>query len=243
MKNISQLFTGAALTVGLFAATQTAAQTTVGVGPRLGLNIASFNLNKESIDVTSRKGVQAGVMLNVRFGRLSFQPALMYSQRGGDVFEKDARYGAVFANIKEVYRFDFVDLPLNLVYTTSKDHGFQTILGPYASWGVGGTASQTVITQPSQLTPSATYYNSDAVSFKNNVGSTDPPGTYVRALDIGAQVGLGYLYKHVQLQAIYQIGLSRIEPDWGGQEKSEDYHRVLQFTLSYVFQDDVEEEE
>lgn len=78
-----------ALTAGLLlVASASQAQTTVSFGPRLGANLTTFSYsgNSTGLDATNHQlGVQVGGTLNLGFGNFSFQPSLLFSQKGTEL--------------------------------------------------------------------------------------------------------------------------------------------------------------
>ena len=147
------------------------AQTSVHLGLRLGLNAASrsgeepvghpesgFGGNPPTITYSqdyTRSAVlaaQFGAVLDVRFGHLALQPAVLFSQKGVDQrnhINYTVTYNSPISGIpgsriigEEKYYFtsrpNYLEIPLNVAYTFGDDHGFQVFGGPYVAFGVGG---------------------------------------------------------------------------------------------------------
>lgn len=229
----------------LFYSTSGFAQ--LSIAPRLGLQIANLNLSAGSLSVSSRIGMSAGVTANIRLGRCSLQPALVYVQRGAKVADKGDWVSLYNNNGNSItrwrtttadYQLSYLEIPFNLVYTGEDEetgNGFQTLIGPYIAFGMDGTV--TVKTEDSDMMNGPvieTKTASQSIDYTNNITSGMGSGEYLRALDAGGQIGLGYRYGHFQLQALYQLGMVSTRPNvMGNKVGSENFHRVIQVNLNY----------
>ena len=83
------------------------------------------------------------------------------------------------AEISTVNRFNWLELPVNVVYTL---HGFQMYAGPYVAMAVGGRERGTLL----QASPTAFYV---PYEFDGNIPYG--PDTENRRLDAGFNFGLG----------------------------------------------------
>lgn len=236
------------------------AQTTISFGPRLGANLSTFSYDAFSNDLentSSRVGVQVGGTLNVSFGNFAFQPSLLFTQKGAKLTaaETDNSGGYTTAASVEIKpRLHYLELPLNMVYTSEGDHGFQLFAGPYVALGVGGGGSYQVSltsTDP-QLSPFAgTYPGSLTVEYgdRQNDNSAATGGTgsgglglgaptltlTARRFDAGLNGGIGYRLGPVQAQLGYSLGLVNFvpnDPD-GVDTGSKAYHRGFQLAATY----------
>jgi hypothetical protein len=235
----------------LLSAATGAAQTTVKLGVRAGgarafttLDPASNSANLPAYSLTTSKSAiytwQAGLALDVSFGKLAFQPALLFSQKG-ERFDQQTYTGdfvGFFTNTNGTTRTNWLEMPLNVVYTLHGDHGFQVFAGPYVALGVGGHQWGT--------TTSDVFGGgggtSGARDFDNPISYGS--GTNNQRLDLGANFGIGYLLGPVQMQLGYSLGLRNlhrasfrpIDPaspayhDFNGDAA---YNRVLQLTATY----------
>jgi hypothetical protein len=196
----------------------------------------SFSTNKSALT-----SWQAGLVGEARFGKLAFQPALLFSQKGEHVVFNTILDGIArtYSNQESTNRYNWLELPLNMVYTLHGDHGLQLLAGPYLALGVGGHQQGRT-----------TGYYGPAVDiwpgeYENRISYG--PGTYNRRLDVGLNFGLGYRLGpvQVQVQASYGLGLRNLHMDdgidylIGGQgfyhkyQADAAYNRVAQLTGTY----------
>ena len=255
MKN---LFTALLLTTGLAGAATTAqAQASFEFGPRLGLNLSTvsnsgtpsgFNQGTKSI-----VGVQVGGTLSLGLTeKLAFQPSLLYSQKGMEstATETDRSETPYITTVTAsvTTKFNYLELPLNFVYTVGGAEGFQLFAGPYVAAGLGGSGSYKVnlSSDNPNLAPFAgSYPGSVTVEYgdKQNDNSTLGGGTSTsptitvtaRRFDFGLNAGLGYRVGPFQAQLGYGLGLANFvpnDPD-GVDTGSKSYHRVFQLSANY----------
>ncbi len=256
MKN---LFTTCLLAAGLAgAATPAQAQATVTFGPRLGINSSSFSYSgtPQQFDEVKRVvGVQVGATANIGFGKLAFQPSVMFTQRGAKLKSAGQALndGLPFTYaVSASPKLNYIELPLNVVYTTGGDHGFEVFAGPYVALGVGGSGSYSVSVNTTD--PDLAFYNGDypgslQVEYgtrqnandnaQNNPNSTSAPTLILtfRRFDAGLNGGVGYRVGPFQAQLGYGLGLVNFVPkDSDGQDTgSKGYHRSFQLTGNYFF--------
>ncbi|MDQ2770647.1 MAG: PorT family protein [Bacteroidota bacterium] len=140
------------------------AQTSISLGLRLGLNAAtrsgteplyqaySIGSNPPPIYVqdyhrNALLAPQFGVVAEVSFGRLAIQPAVLLSQKVVDQrLTITSSYSSTYATNRSsdeyhtISRPNYLEIPINFVFTTGRDHGFQVFSGPYVVFGLGGRA-------------------------------------------------------------------------------------------------------
>ena len=154
------------------AAPAARAQTSISFGLRVGGNLATrsgddptYNANAGFYSGTgtvtsniqkdyNRKAIiapQFGAVLDVRFGKLALQPAVLFSQKGAEQ-SLDATTTTSYSfgggnpisrttlaeKLHSTTRANYLEIPFNVVYTTGGDHGFQVFAGPYVAFGLGG---------------------------------------------------------------------------------------------------------
>jgi hypothetical protein len=236
------------------------AQTTISFGPRLGANLSTFSYSGESIGVentNSRLGVQVGGTLNVGFGKFAFQPSLLFTQKGAKLTAAETDNSSGYnttASVELKPRLHYLELPLNVVYTSEGDHGFQLFAGPYVALGVGGGGSYQVSlasTDPQYSPFAGTYPGSLAVEYgdRQNDNSAATNGTgggglglsaptltlTARRFDAGLNGGVGYRVGPVQAQLGYSLGLVNFVPNGpdGEDTGSKAYHRGFQLSATY----------
>jgi Outer membrane protein beta-barrel domain len=213
-----------------------AAQAQVTIGPRIGLNLANVAFEEDDeFDEKILLAPQVGVSLNVEFGNLAFQPALLFSQKGFKIKEEETM-GGVTQKLDATTRFNYLELPLNFVYTTGGSEGFQIFAGPYVGFGLGGK-------QKSEYSfsgggGSGSTSGTTKIKFANQE-EANSDDAYVRQPDLGLNGGIGYKTGPLQAQLGYSLGLSNLVPnDSNGNKPDDDLsakNRVIQFSLSYFF--------
>ncbi|WP_426058677.1 outer membrane beta-barrel protein [Hymenobacter sp. B1770] len=264
MKN---LLSACCLVAGLVAAAPTAhAQTAVSFGARLGLNVSNFSYKYGDIpaglsnDASHITGVQVGGTANISFGKLAFQPSVLFSRKGSQLKFTGSDSSNPPYTTTVTYtatpKLQYLEIPLNLVYTSDGDHGFQLFAGPYVAMGVGGAGS-------SKLAITSTdpdIMNSGAVSsfpigltieygdrqnpneqlnsgFGGGFSSTPNVIATFRRFDAGLNAGLGYRLGAYQLQLGYGLGLVNISPNdpEGNDTGGEIYNRTFHVSANYFF--------
>ena len=239
------------------AALSSHAQTTISVGARLGANLSTFSYSGNSIGVentSSRVGVQVGGTLNVGFGNFAFQPSLLFTQKGAKLTASETDNSGGYrtsASVELTPRLHYLELPLNMVYTSEGDHGFQLFAGPYVALGVGGGGAYQVSltsTDPQYSPFAGTYPGSLTVEYgdrqNDNNAATGGSGLgaptltlTARRFDAGLNGGVGYRLGPVQAQLGYSLGLVNFVPNGpdGEDTGSKAYHRGFQLSATYFF--------
>jgi hypothetical protein len=235
----------------LSAATATA-QTTFKLGVRGGVNRAlttvapsssatGLNTYDRSADKAPIYAWQAGLVLEAAFGKFAVQPALVFSQKG-EKFNTGAYYNAIgggfAASSNSINRYNWLELPVNFVYTLHGDHGLQVFAGPYVAVGVGGRQTGTNYI----AAPNISYA---PYEFDNKV--TYGSATSNRRFDAGVNFGLGYRQGPVQVQASFGLGFVNLHQETGSFDPAFSpltaynfytdaaYNRVVQLTGTYFF--------
>jgi hypothetical protein len=243
------LFSSVAVAALLLYASSADAQ--VSFGPRVGLNATklSYNFNYDGGEEPKSKfvyGAQAGLSLNVQFGNLSVQPSLLFSMKGDKVEETGTeRFSSGGQTVSLEYktthtvRLNYLELPINLVYSTNgAEGGFQVFAGPYVGLGLSGkykSNSKATVTMNGTTTTESDSEEAD-IEFTNEEGDDDSP--YLRRLDAGVNMGVGYKVGAIQAQLGYGLGLGNLVPnDSDGNEPDYKVHnRGFQLSLAYFFE-------
>lgn len=246
---LATLALGAALLAG---AAPASAQTTYRLGLRGGLNRALTTLDAASnfsgtypfsgsADKSALHAWQAGLVLEASSGKWAFQPALLFTQKGEKFHTSLYSSGVAGYSIQETSstnRYNWLEIPLNVVYTLGGDHGLQLFAGPYVALAVGGNQRGTAA--------GAAYYGpvydplpSPAVDFDDKVAYGSNSNN--RRLDAGVNFGVGYRQGPLQVQLGYGLGLRNLHQysenadfthEFGGDAA---YNRVAQLTGTYFF--------
>lgn len=243
------------------------AQTTVSLGLRLGGNLATRAGSDPSLPLLTNNGTpvpntvqdykrsallapQFGAVLDVRFGKLAVQPAVLFSQKGVDQrlnisnSNSSGNYTSTYNDqYHTVSRPNYLEIPINLVYTNGTDHGFQLFAGPYVAFGMGGRAEYENIRVSTSTSNSGYsgfgYSNSYSVGtslfqykddypgpplsffpYPNNNNNTSPTPfaassgyNIARRFDAGFNAGVGYRRGPLQVQLGYGLGLINQQPN------------------------------
>lgn len=232
----------------LLSAATASTQPTFRLGLRGGLNRASSTVEPASTSPNSQYyysasksaifAWQAGAVLEVAFQHFALQPALVFSQKGEQFDAATSINGFAGVSSTEtssVNRYNWLELPVNVVYTL---HGFQVFAGPYVALGVGGRQRGTSWS----TSPFARYapYDFDE---KVQYGSD----TENRRVDAGVNFGLGYRKGPLQVQLGYNLGLRNLHqqssihvisenPYYHNFNADRAYNRVAQLTGTYFFE-------
>ncbi len=225
------LLVAVAMGMGIAAEAQS-----VSFGPRVGVNLATLNasggddnLREEFNDAVGyTSGAQLGAVVNFGISDMfSFQPELLYSQRGfeasGEISEEEP-IGEV--NIKS--QMNYLELPIlgKVSFGGESLKGFVTA-GPSVGYWMSGKTKYSFMGEEE----AEDYEFSD--DFEGGVKEN--------RLDLGASIGIGLAYRlgpgALNLDVRYGLGISDIskyENDRPNDE-SKGTHRTLGISLAYLF--------
>ena len=226
---MNKQFTTSLLTSSiLFLAGGAQAQCTVHIGPQVGLNIASASYLGDSYHVKSRAGFEAGVLGSIDFGHISFQPALLFSQKGYYLTNGSSLAAGIY---DDKYRLNYLTLPIKVVYTPLRSgQGLQILAGIYLGLLVGGHYERTYQQiGTTTVTAGPIIPNQSPLSYQEYSS---------QRLDAGFLVGLGYRYKQAQAQANFTWGGTNLAVDYQykGIRYENPFYRnqAFQFSLAYL---------
>jgi hypothetical protein len=227
-------------------------QTIFRLGVRGGLNRAlttvdpgssasGLNAYNRTADKNAIYAWQAGLVVEAALGKFALQPALLFSQKGEEFHTNFYFNGATAgfsAETTSVNRYNWLELPINIVYTLHGDHGLQLFAGPYAALAVGGRQTGTSYRSAPNVRYAPKEFD-DQISYS--------PDTNNRRFDAGVNFGLGYRQGPVQVQASFGLGFVNLhraiannDPSFSsfvGYDFNKDaaYNRVTQLTGTYFF--------
>jgi hypothetical protein len=144
------------------------------VGYKSGFNLSSVTTNDDALndELSSRIGLHLGLVFDLPFNeKLSFQPQLLYSGRGAKEDHGDH---------KDIYRFNSLEIPLNLVYRTAGNEKGRFFFGGGPNVGYNLNGKKVASDDPDE---------EDVLDF----GSA--AGTY-RRMDLGINLLAGYETKN-----------------------------------------------
>lgn len=217
---MNKLITSALLISNLCVATAAQAQVKFSIGPKVGysLSTASFHVSDYpdyfSTYSSYRSGAEAGVLAQLGFGaHWAVQPALLYARKaqryGTTSYYQPNNYGSYQEYTLGV---NYLLLPVNLLYSQrAGGQGGQVFIGPYVGWLLGGTYRTRYSEGPGQPKVGGPAYDGTV-----EAGDTYTTGSRyaIRGLDAGLQVGVGYGFEALQLQASFSLGLRNIGADY-----------------------------
>ena len=232
----------------LLSAASVAAQPTYKLGLRGGLNRATTTLDAASTGGSNSSwsatksaicAWQAGAVLEIAFPKITFQPALVFSQKGEQFNTHTSIIGFAGTSdqrTRSTNRCNWLELPVNVVYTV---HGVQLFAGPYVALAVGGRSQSAW-----RYTSSAPTVGPTESAYGGKIMHGD--GTHNRRLDAGVNFGAGYRCGPLQAQLSYGLGLRNLHqkpniyiigenPDYHDFDADAAYNRVVQLTGTYFF--------
>ncbi|MDO7852300.1 porin family protein [Hymenobacter convexus] len=222
-------------------ASRAQAQTSFSIGPRVGLNVATYHFPVKPIigTIGYRPGFEAGLAANLGRGHFALQAAALYSQKGfTQRYTADYRtsnnvsMGTVDAEFRN--RLHYLTIPLSFAYTQGSDgQGAQVFAGPYLGVLLGGRYETTETprdgSEPLTYGGAITPISGTAADF----------AYHAQRFDVGLQAGLGYRYRSLLLQANYSLSLRSLAVgySYNGVTSSNPvhYNRAFQGSLTYLF--------
>lgn len=225
---------------GLLFAPAARGQTSLRLGPRVGLNLATYHFDESAkVAVKYRPGLEAGVAGVVRRGAFALHVAALYSQKGltnrYSIDIRDSNNTIVdVGDGQSRSRLHYVVLPLSLAYGLGPDgRGPHVFAGPYLGVLLGGNYQSTVVHRVS----GATYTSEGRIRPVND--EAPDLAAYTRRVDAGVQAGVGYQHGALLLQAASSLGLRNGAPKFffNGVPVTTNayYNRVVQGSLTYLF--------
>lgn len=213
----------------------------ISFGPKVGINMSTFNQNfkdsDDESDLTFKFGQSIGGIVNIQIADfLAFQPSLSIINKGtaADLSEWDGD-GYTYDGYNRM-RITYLEMPLNIVFVIDfGSSSLQFFTGPYFALAIAGN-----------LKWDYTWtYQGDTeiekgdkkIKFKNEVGENDWEegiAGFLRPLDVGMNLGVGFQINHLLLNMGYSIGFANLQPD--DADPGSDFDRKdYRFTNSTVF--------
>jgi hypothetical protein len=247
---MKSLFTACLLTSSAFLATTTVqAQVTFRLGPQVGysLSAASFHVADYPDYFTTsssyRSGFEGGIVTQIGIGsHFAVQPAFLYAHKAPG-FGTYSYYQPNNYSYKQEYTLglNYLTVPINLLYSWQPNgRGAQVFLGPYLGWLLGGTYRNTTGTARGTSVSVGDTFSGNVKAGDTYATSYRDSNYYLRQLDAGLQVGVGYGFEALQLQASFSLGLRDIGAAYAP-KAPHDYEapvihtRGFQLAASYLF--------
>jgi hypothetical protein len=185
-------------------------------GPEVGLNINKFDYSIAA-DESNNMGLRIGLTTDIGLGKLSVQPGLFYSMKGGESDYTDVNGDKVELNTN----LGYIEVPLLLQYKIGAGPGMIFLGGgPTASIAVTGETKTS--TTPAGGT---TTKVEEPIEFGSGITQMD------RA-DIGLMLNVGYeLNSGLFFRPFYNMGLSNLSNIGGITMKN----NTIGISVGYLF--------
>ncbi len=188
------------------------AQTSIGI--TAGVSFANVTVKSGFISASpkSKTGITIGIAINTPLSpNFSFQPALNFIQKGYKVKDQGS---------KETVNFNYLEVPLNFVYSTQKNEGFFIGAGPSLAYGISGKDKYTATGMPD-----------DNQKIKFGSGADK-----VKTFDFGINALAGFRMKGgFMISANYNLGLSKINNDDGSGDAGTIKNKYFSIKIGYWF--------
>lgn len=226
-------FTGSLLAATLLSVSVVHAQSTLQVGPCVGVTMSTFSYRDRvsyAVEARSdfRPGYTAGLQASLGAGHWVWQPAVLYTQLGHRLHGV-ANAGSLAQSISQEVRANYVVIPLTVARTQHlSGQGLQVFAGPYLGILLGGHARV-------ENRYGVTAGDVAAAHQDHNDGPF-----YSQRVDGGLQAGIGYRHKEWLVRATYCLGLRNMavsyDPSRGSSPyyQSYYYNRAGQLSLAYL---------
>ncbi len=219
--------------IGLLAGPQ------INLGRLHDVTAISYEHNREF-------GAAGGLLIDIPFGRWAVQPGFLYSSKGfsGTVIYQ-SRYidgrGRVDDKVDIAHDWNWLEIPLNVVFTTKRTRGWQLLAGPYIALLLNGRQRATLTEWENPP-----YYNynqrtelTGPLKATNDVQPDDLRGSavnFLRPRDAGVQLGGGYCFGRFGLRFSSSWGLRNLVPKQFGEASGDKLRsHSLQFGAFCMF--------
>lgn len=196
----------------------------IGFGAHAGVNFATLKSEYTPSGGPDQKetgktkvGFLVGVVANIPFSSaLSFRPELNFIQKGGKFSSNETISGVTYIDKSDV-TFNFIELPLNIVYSMPAGPGrFCVGAGPNISFGLSGKNKYSYSYSGSGF-PSQSGSETANVKFDGKKNADLPPNDndiHLKALDFGGNALVGYkMNMGFFFNAGYTFGFSNLDPN------------------------------
>ncbi len=191
------------------------AQTTIGLTG--GATFANVKVSQGGISASpkSRTGFTAGLFVDAPLSLgFSFQPALNFVQKGYTIKDE-------MSSTTEKVSFNYIEVPLNFIYSIKKNEGFFVGAGPSIAYGISGE----------DKTKYGAGMPDDNQKVKFGSGESE-----VKPFDFGANALAGYKFKGgFMVSGNYTLGLSKINNPSAGDMGGTIKNRYFGVKIGYVF--------
>jgi hypothetical protein len=196
----------------LLTAFSLSAQTTIGI--TAGASFANVTVKSDFISASpkSKTGITAGIVIDAALSEnFGFQPALNFLQKGYKVKDDGS---------SETVNFNYLEVPLNFVYSAKKNEGFFVGAGPSIAYGLSGMDK----------------FKADGMPDDNEKIKFGSGADQVKTFDFGAYAVAGYrMAGGFMISANYNLGLSKINNDDGSGDAGTIKNKYFSIKIGYCF--------
>lgn len=171
-------------------------------------------------------GFHIGAFASYSVGKMSIQPGLLYTTKGGVPYSFSTNTATNNYSRKDVLRLNYLEIPLNVLYNLPVGPGKIFIGGgPYIGIGISGKARYTITDGPGET--STNQINKGSINVTYGSGDND-----IKTTDIGLGAKLGLTLKKGWLISFnYEHGFTNLSNDPGYNGKN----KTLSLSLGYSF--------
>ncbi len=238
MKNLFKTLVIAGLTILCF---QSQAQIKFGI--KAGFNFSDIAVKYATLDLepaTKLKfGFHIGGSVDISLVKvLSLQTGILFTTKGYRRNLKKDLLPNIYVNGYDKLSMNYLEIPLHLVIKIKK---FQIYAGPYAAVAIGGKRKfDYTYNTPAGFAISV----GDTYIYKPKLGKVDPDDIAdderaFKALDLGADIGIGYKLGPILINAGFSIGLGNLTPKFDGDPVDpKDWkktNRIFSISASFFF--------
>lgn len=202
------------LSLTLLTSITLSAQTTIGI--TAGVTFANVTVKSQGISASFKlkPGFTAGVLLNAPLSaNFILQPALNFVQKGYKIKDVEGT---------ETVTLNYLEVPLNIVYSPKKNEGFFIGAGPSIAYGISGKDKVT-------NTGSTMTDLNDKIKFGSGADE-------LKGLDFGVNALVGYrLAGGFMISVNYNHSLGKLNNDDGSGENGTIKNNYFSFKIGYAF--------
>ena len=196
----------------LLTAFGSSAQTSVGISAGASFSNVTIKSGFISASPKSKTGIAVGIAIDAPLSsNFSFQPALNFIQKGYKVKDQGS---------KETANFNYLEVPLNFVYSTQKNEGFFIGAGPSLAYGISGKDK----------------FTADGMPDDNQKIKFGSAADEVKAFEFGLNALAGYMMKGgFIISGNYNLGLSKINNDDSSGDAGTIKNKYFSIKIGYFF--------
>ncbi len=198
----------------LLTAFSSSGQTTIGLTAGATFSNITIKSSGFSASPKSKTGITAGIFIDVPLSTyFNLQPALNFVQKGYKIKDETG---------SETVNLNYLEVPLNFVYSTKINGGFFIGAGPSIAFGISGM-------DKIKFSGGSMPGNNEKVKFGSGADEIKP-------LDFGLNALAGYrLANGLIISGNYNLGLSKINNDDGSGQAGTIKNKYFSIKIGYLF--------